>query len=431
MVVGKGGWLFYRPDIDTLTAPGLAVRPATARVQGGDERVSDPVPAILQLDADLRQRGIALIVMPVPVKPAVHADRLSGVGARNTQGAPSNPGFGPLFAALRKHGVTVLDLTGEFLAAASESPSFLATDTHWRPEAVHLAADRAARAIRATAGFPARPSAGFVWKGVTVTATGDTAALLGLGGASTLVAPESVEVRRILTPQGAPLPAQVPADVLVLGDSFTNIYSLDALGWGAGGGFAEQLAIALQGPIDRLSQNDRGAIAPREMLARELARGHDRLATSRVVVWQFSSRELVFGDWRVIPLPRPGAPDLAATTSPFAVPPSGESWEVTGRIAAISAVPRPGSVPYHNHILSLHLVDIKGVPAPGGQAIAYTWSMRDFELTPAARWLPGARVRIRLRAWADVAHEFEGVNRSELSDERLLLEEPCWADLVR
>jgi alginate O-acetyltransferase complex protein AlgJ len=124
-------------------------------------------------------------------------------------------------------------------------------------------------------------------------------------------------------------------------------------------------------------------------------------------------------------------PDEAVAPTSFVVPPTGEIWTVTGRIAAISAVPRPGAVPYRDHILSVHLVDLEGAPVPGGQAVVYTWSMRGFELTDAARWQIADRVRLRLRAWRDVAHEYDGVNRSELSDARVMLEEPCWGEPVR
>jgi alginate O-acetyltransferase complex protein AlgJ len=86
---------------------------------------------------------------------------------------------------------------------------------------------------------------------------------------------------------------------LVLGDSFSNIYSLPTMGWGEAAGFVEHLSLALGRPVDRLVQNDNGASATRLALARD----PDRLASARVVVWQFAARELASGDWVPVSLP--------------------------------------------------------------------------------------------------------------------------------
>ena len=79
-------------------------------------------------------------------------------------------------------------------------------------------------------------------------------------------------MRRILTADGRPWRPDPTADVLLLGDSFTNIFSLEAMGWGTAAGLAEQLSFVLGRPVDRLVQNANGAFATREALARELAR---------------------------------------------------------------------------------------------------------------------------------------------------------------
>ena len=84
----------------------------------------------------------------------------------------------------------------------------------------------------------------------------------------------------------------------MLGDSFSNIYALESMGWGTSAGFVEQLSYTLRRPVDRLVQNDEGAFATRVLLRNDL----DRLNGKRVVVYQFAARELTFGDWKVIPL---------------------------------------------------------------------------------------------------------------------------------
>jgi len=100
---------------------------------------------------------------------------------------------------------------------------------------------------------------------------------------------------------------------LLLGDSFTNIYAVRSafaqsedgvpLDWGESAGLAEQLSHHLGRPVDRIARNAGGSHSTRRDLARDLARGGDRLDGVRVVVWQFAVRELSHGDWPVIPLP--------------------------------------------------------------------------------------------------------------------------------
>jgi hypothetical protein len=56
-------------------------------------------------------------------------------------------------------------------------------------------------------------------------------------------------------------------------------------------------------------------------------------------------------------------------------------------------------------------------------------SMHDNVLTAAGRLRPGDRVKLRLRAWTEVSDRFEKINRSEIDDPSVQLEEPCWGEL--
>ena len=178
-------------------------------------------------------------------------------------------------------------------------PQYLATDTHWRPEAMEAVAERLGGFIAAHVGLDAAADPGYRIDRVEMRNTGDAARMLDLSDDSPLFPPETVWLRRVLQPDGSPWQSSRNADVLVLGDSFTNIYSLQSMGWGTAAGFAEQLSYALRRPVDRLAQNDEGAFATRAMLQGQ----PDRLDGKRVVVYQFAVRELAFGDWKVLPLP--------------------------------------------------------------------------------------------------------------------------------
>jgi alginate O-acetyltransferase complex protein AlgJ len=128
---------------------------------------------------------------------------------------------------------------------------------------------------------------------------GDTTAMLDLSRRLSPPQADTMPLRIVLGPDGDPWRPTRGADVLVLGDSFSNIYSLPTMGWGEAAGFVEHLSLALGRPVDRVVQNDNGASATRLALARE----PDRLAATRVVVWQFAARELASGAWVPVSLP--------------------------------------------------------------------------------------------------------------------------------
>ena len=309
--VGREGWLFYRPEVEYLTGPGFLDPAVLARrVSTASEWTAapqpDPRPAIIRFARQLEARGITLVVMPTPLKPMIHPEKL----ASGYEAAPSplhNPSFSAFAEDLRRAGVLVFDAADELARAGRSTgrPQFLATDTHWRPEAMARAADALAALLRARVPMPAADDPGYMTEPREVTSAGDTAAMLDLPPGQGLYPPETVSIRRVLSADGAAWRPSRKADVLVLGDSFTNIYSLASMGWGDSAGFAEQLSHALGRPVDRIVQNSDGASATRLALRRMLATGDDRLAGTRVVIWQFAARELPIGDWRVLGLPSP------------------------------------------------------------------------------------------------------------------------------
>jgi hypothetical protein len=301
--LGSDGWLFFRPDLESVTSAGfLEEARLRRRIAAADEWTAPPQPdprvAIVDFHRQLEARGIALIVVPTPVKPSVHAGYLSRALA--DLGEPvQNRSYDTWLADVRAAGVRVFD-PGPLLApAAAGAPQYLATDTHWRPEAMEAVAAGLAAAIRQLNELPALTTQDFRLAEQSIANTGDTAAMLDLPAGQTLYPPEQVWIRRVLATDGSAWRSSPDADVLLLGDSFTNIYSLESMGWGTSAGFAEHLSSALGRPLDRIVQNDAGAYATRELLARA---GADRLAGKRVVIWQFAARELAFGDWKIVAL---------------------------------------------------------------------------------------------------------------------------------
>lgn len=430
---GARSWLFYRPDIEYLTGPGfLAPRRLRQRVAGADEWRNppqpDPVKGILHFRDQLARRGIALIVVPAPAKSSMQPEHFARAYA-DWPAPLQNPSYAAFVAALRQAGIPVFDIARELVMRRRQTgrPQYLAADTHWRPEVVAYAAGRLKTFIESTVTLPPAPEPGYTSRPLTVAHVGDLALMLRLPANQQAYPPEPVALRQVFEPAGFFWQPDATADVLVLGDSFCNIYSLESLGWGESAGLVEQLSLELKRPLDRIALNDNGAFAARAALARELARGRDRLAGKRLVIYQFAARELTEGDWKLtdLSLGRPPA-------TRFIVPPAGAVWSARGLVQEVTPAPRPGSVPYRDHVISLRLVDIecRDAATAGGQAVVYLQSMRDNTWTPAARLRPGDEIEVRLRPWSDVAGRYDRINRAELDAPELQLQEPCWADDV-
>ncbi len=419
---GRRGWLFYRPDVEYVTGPPF-LDPAQLkqRREGGVQ--PDPVAAIAQFHDQLAARGIELIVMPAPVKPVIDGPMLGG----GPQPFPvQNPSFAEFKARLEERQIRLFDpapLLTERKISQQNAPLYLETDTHWRPETMEWVAQTLAGSLKASRPN-SRPPSRLIEN--RVSAIGDIATMLKLPSGQRLYEPQSVTIHQVAV--GNSLWRQsADAETLLLGDSFSNIFSLKEMGWGEGAGFAEHLSYDLGQPLDCILRNSDASFATRELLSRELARGHDRLAGKKRVIWEFASRELSFGNWKWIDMSL-GHPKEAR----FYAPKPGETDTVSGTVQAASTVPRAGTVPYKDHILTIHLVDITGLSggAEPAQALVYLQSMRDNEWTRAARLRIGDRITVRLEAWSDVSARLDKLNRSEIEDPALQLEEPCWGELA-
>jgi alginate O-acetyltransferase complex protein AlgJ len=419
---GRDGWLFFRPAVESLTGRGFLA----AAAAGG--RRSDPRPAALQFARHLADRGIRLVVVPAPAKATIYPEMLAaGAGAL----APlRNPSFEPFMAEMRAAGVLVFDPAPVLLEekARGGEPLYLATDTHWRPRAVELVAARLAEFLREEVELDDVDDPGYLVEDAEVLHHGDLAAMLRLPAGQEVFPPERVAVRQVVTADDLLWRLDRSADVLLLGDSFANIYSLAGLGWGEGAGLAEHLSYQLGRPLDAMTRNDDAAYATRLMLAQELSRGRDRLAGKRVVVWELAERELALGDWREIQLEL-----AAALPRRLWAPARGTSVVVSGTILEMGVVPRPRGAPYADHVAAVHLGDLESRTADvaGREAVVFVRTMIDYALTPEAAWRPGQRVTLRLAPWADVGEEIQSMMRSELTDPELLFAEPSWGEVVR
>lgn len=431
--VGRDRWLFYRPGIDYCTGPGFLSRQHVARraasgTQWQPAPQSDPRAAILQFHRQLAERNIRLVLMPTPDKATVHPEKFSS-RYEGRRMSVHNPSYRRFLDEVKAEGVLVCDVADTLVQYrdGSGKAAYLATDTHWRPEAMELAATQLARLIEEKFVLGATAVDG-EWHQSTkeVKNSGDIAMMLKLRRNQGVFAEEVVTIRPVTDATGALWQPDPAAEILLLGDSFANSYSLEMMNWGSAAGLAEQLSFALKRPVDTILRNDDGAHATREMLRRELAQGEDRLAGKRVVVWQFAARELVVGDWKLL--------DMTFRRSRKPVqgpPPVGRELIVSGAIAAKSAAPRAGQIPYAHHIFTLDLTDLQvhsGTFTEPKVAV-YLFSMRNYQNTPAFSWPVGQRVKLKLHSWRPGFFARYGrINRSETDD--IELKRPWWGEVI-
>jgi SGNH hydrolase-like domain, acetyltransferase AlgX len=235
----------------------------------------------------------------VPDKATIQPLELHGRPARGGGALPaaSNVDFARFLAEMRQQGVLVFDPTPAQLAPG-EPARFLVQDTHWTPAWMESGAGQLASFVRAQVPLPAVPPP--AWKVVpqAVSRVGDVVDMLKLPPEQRLFPPVTVTVNQVQGADGQPWQPVERADVLLMGDSFTNVFSAPSMGWGEAAGLAPHLARALGRDVDLIAQNDSGAFATRKLLHEALGAGEDRLAGKKVVIWEMAARELAAGDWK-------------------------------------------------------------------------------------------------------------------------------------
>jgi alginate O-acetyltransferase complex protein AlgJ len=408
--LGQPGWLFYRPDVEYLTSDGF-LKPSVLRARSHalNEIQPNPVKAILDTRDQLKERGITLILMPIPTKPMIEPERLIGDKGKGLR--LQNESYGEFLAAMAKEGIPVSDPTDAILAAKAEGPQYLETDTHWTPKSMGRVADDLAKFIEGLGVLEPVGDPGYSLNPTPISQLGDIAEMLKLPKNQQLYKPQSVTIEAVQGADGTPWQLDPQADVLLLGDSFANIFSLKGMNWGESAGLAERLSYALKRPLDKMVINAGGAFSSRLDLQARIKRGDDRLEGKKVVIWEFSMRDLAQGDWKMIDLRKPAGQTNVPKTDVV------DGLVVTGRIVEKASPPAPGSVPYKDCVIALHLTDLKveGGTIPGKDIQVYVWGMQDNKLVDSV-YATGGTVTLKLTPWSKAEGKFGGYNRQELEN---------------
>jgi len=286
-VLGRNGWLFYKPGVAYLTEPIPSF-----------EQTGDPVISIISFRDQLAARGIRLLVLPAPGKASIYPEMLT----RRAQGMSGNVSrhTREIIDRLKDSDVEVVDVFSVF-ADSSIRPDwryYLARDTHWSPEGMAVAAHATAQQLLAL-GWLAKGAVAYDLKPVTVSRPGDVLRMMKAPRIEQSFPPEAVSCSQVVRRDTNALYEDDPeSQVLVLGDSFLRIYQRDEPGHA---GFIAHLARELGMPVTSIV-NDGGAST---LVRQELNRKPNLLMNKKVVIWEFVERDIRFGaeGWQDVPLP--------------------------------------------------------------------------------------------------------------------------------
>ncbi len=282
---GTGGWYFYTPGVKYLSEPYFR-SPRSASFGK-----VDPVEAIVDFAAQLRARGIDLLVVPVPGKASVYPDKLT------TAVEPGDPVYTNttlLRQELAASGIETYDLHADLVRARVADPDgerlYMKSDTHWTGAGIQITARVLADRIRRGGWAPPPPETPRYRRSeVQVQRFGDIAEMTKIPGRESFFGDETVRVHQVRDLTTGDLYEDADdSPILWLGDSFSRVFQTDDP---EAAGIIANLAYELQTPLTSIVNDGGASTLVREQLARhiELLRG------KKVVIWEFIERDVRFG----------------------------------------------------------------------------------------------------------------------------------------
>ena len=280
--IGEEGWLFFRNTLNTLTGYGpLKEEPDFVNKDPNIKNGGGPLSVIKKFANQLDSFGSHLILVNIPTKAMIYPEKI----AKNIDGPIRHPDAEKFFADLESiPNLDVLDLTDPLFQLRNSVQVFLKQDTHWTPQGMEESAKIIANHIHSMGLNFDKTKIDYQEKEER-SGYGDLVDNLQIFKQS--FNKELVNVHPI---KG--MTKDINSEVILLGDSFTNIYSSNTgLGWGSGAGLPEHLAINLGMPLDVISINGGGATEVRKKLAQR--RGSTiKMKNKKIIIWAITSRDL-------------------------------------------------------------------------------------------------------------------------------------------
>jgi alginate O-acetyltransferase complex protein AlgJ len=301
-VVGQDGWLFLGKELRHLSVGKFWGSDAIKVSRAIKPDQADPLPAILDFQAQLKQAGIELLLVPVPPKAIIFPDMVcDAVKASDAPPPRLDVELQAFYKLLGEKGVTVLDLTPEFLAhrADGDVPLYCRQDSHWSGAACVMAAQQIAKTVdeQRLAGMKKREIGTDSQK---VEIAGDLWQAL----AGNKPPAESIELRFVGSPSATtPIEPDRASPVVLLGDSHNLVFHSGGDMHAKGAGLPDQLASQWGFPVDLMAVRGSGATPARINLLRQARANPKYLPGKKVLIWCFAAREFTeAAGWQKVPV---------------------------------------------------------------------------------------------------------------------------------
>ena len=302
---GNDGWMYFVPELRAISR-GTFWGFEAARVSRATKRENaDPLEAIIDFHAQLKQAQIELLLVPVPAKLVIYPEPLlKDSSNRNDQlGSRLDVYHQEFYELLRNRGVSVIDLVPVFREERNTAQDVLycKTDSHWSGRGVMLAADAIADHVRRSTLLKDWPVEHFITEQRQVTFEGDLAKMIN----ETNPIAETLSVTVCGRRNGDRFITNEPSrtsPVLLMGDSHTLVFHDPTL-YASGAGLSDHLGRRLGFAVDLIGVRGSGSTTTRI----ELLRRRDNLKGKKFVIWCFSIREFTESEtgWRKVPVIRP------------------------------------------------------------------------------------------------------------------------------
>ena len=448
--VGFDGMLFYNADLKALTGYG-PVKTEPFSVMKDPELAKIPAArdCITQFASQLKERGIQLLFVPVPLKPMIYNENVSSASPETWVTHPDAPKF---YDSLRAQGVDVLDLTADFSkfrgtrknyfylestannrdearkseeALKDKHDVFLKQDTHWTPDAMRFAAEKVAAHVKEKYASSLRPMARTITieDGIYRESMGDLVKLLDVRTPDELFAPEEAFLKVVGEGTGDKY-----APLVLLGDSFVNIFHDPSIGFGpeetpenAGStppmmhaGFAQHLSLVMNQPLDVMAMNGRGATGVRQEFAK---RPDDEVRSKKLVIWVIAARDVLLSrtaahqaniEWDIVKFNPNRTPD-ASVAGPG--PDAASKLVVEATLSEKSKNQEAAGTPYrdalHAAVYDVSQV-VEGTLEPK-QVTGIQWTFRNKVMQSPSSFTVGKKYKLTLVPW-DSKKDLQGLN---------------------
>ena len=418
-VIGRDGWLYFRPALHALAGYGPILSEPQSVTKDPTRPLWNPaVDAIRRFALQLEERGIELVLVPAPVKPMIYPEYLTGT---TTSGPVRHRDSDSFYGTVRESGCAVIDIADTFWEMknedATKGPLFLKQDTHWRPRGMMAAVDAVAKYLAARPWFQQLPESTVSLRTEVVESkhVGDLVEKLDLPMAGDLFSEELATLTRVLDAEtGQSVASDRESPIVVLGDSFVNVFDDPSLGFAVGSppreevdagrcsaGFAQHLAMRLKRSLDVIAVNGEASTGVRAQFAR---RSDDEVRAKKAVIWVIAARDLFLSETPATDLVR--WDDVVFNSTQKPVKPEHASNQqqiiVVGKVTMKSAITNPREVAYKNALYTIDLqideIESGALPRIGQDSPlrVVLWAFKNREYQPESNLKVGEQIRVRL-----------------------------------